>query len=106
MSRKGRGEEVVFLKRSLKTRWYQVTCSLQALLEQQLAVEKSKMETEKKRFQSAMNEKVSLLRIDAVSMDRGVWFDRSVKNSSKWSIAFALYSFYENKRRQKQQQNN
>lgn len=49
-----------------------MTCSLQALLEQQLAVEKSKMETEKKRFQSAMNEKVSLLRFDAVSMDRGV----------------------------------
>lgn len=31
-----------------------------ALLEQQLAVEKGKMETEKKKFQHAMEEKVSL----------------------------------------------
>lgn len=34
---------------------------LQALLEQQLAVEKGKMETEKKKFQHAMEEKVSLV---------------------------------------------
>jgi len=31
---------------------------LQALLEQQLAVERGKMETEKKKFQHAMDEKV------------------------------------------------
>jgi len=31
---------------------------LQALLEQQLAVERSKMETERRRFQNAMDEKV------------------------------------------------
>ena len=33
----------------------------QALLEQQLAVERGKMETEKKKFQHAMEEKVRLL---------------------------------------------
>ena len=35
-----------------------MTFFVQVLLEQQLAVEKSKMETEKKRFQNAMDEKV------------------------------------------------
>lgn len=41
---------------------------LQALLEQQLAVERSKMETERKRFQNAMDEKErSLLRQSSLS---------------------------------------
>ena len=34
---------------------------MQALLEQQLTLEKSKMETEKKKFQNALDDKVSFL---------------------------------------------
>lgn len=49
-----------FIKKK-ETKNLRVTHWLQALLEQQLAVEKSKMETEKKRFQIAIDEKVGSL---------------------------------------------
>lgn len=54
---------------------------LQALLEQQLAVERSKVETEKKRFQNALDEKVVLIIILFLDFD---WKQRTTTTTINW----------------------